>query len=401
MESTITPESAAEVIWDAVVIGAGPAGALTAERLANGGRRVLLLDAKKFPREKVCGGCINELALSVLAKAGLKEVISGLPFSPLEEYVLNLHSRILRIAAVGGIAISRASLDLALVRAATRAGADFLDGTTGSLVPIPERLRSSQGGSDDEWRHVQIEVGGHAMANLRSRVVVIADGLARKSLQRTSELPIKISANSWIGLHSTFPVEDDQYPAGQVRMLISRAGYVGTVRIENDTVNLAAAVSPRELKRYGTPEKLVTHIFESAHVAFPPKIADMNWQGTGPLTRRSQSVAGERVMVIGDAAGYVEPFTGEGVGHAVCAAVELAEILLSSKRAWDPQMSTAWNDRYRRQVSNRQWICRGLAMVLHHPLVAELSFRLAALSPAIPQFVADHLNTPIKGTAAL
>ena len=137
LESTITAAGAAACLWDAVVNGAGPAGALTARQLADGGRRVLLLDAKTFPREKVCGGCINEQALSALTKVGLQKVIADLPALPIREYDLRLGGRSVRIAAQGGIAVSRADLDTAVVREALHSGADLLSGTTGRLIPRP------------------------------------------------------------------------------------------------------------------------------------------------------------------------------------------------------------------------------------------------------------------------
>ncbi len=396
MESTITAEQAAESIWDAVVIGSGPAGALTARQLAVGGRRVILLDAKKFPRDKVCGGCINELALSVLSRVGLQALIDDLPALPIREYVLNWCGRTVGIAASGGIAVSRVTLDLALVRAAVQSGVSFLDGTTGILVPSQGPVDPLRADDSDGFREVQLEATGTSSVRLHGRVIVIADGLARRSLQRTSEFFVKTASNSWIGLHSNFPVRDDQYPIGQVRMLIAPSGYVGTVRIDHDTVNLAAAVSPDELKRHGTPEAFVSQVFDLAGVSAPMKTGEMSWQGTGPLTRRSQTVAGERVVIVGDAAGYVEPFTGEGVGHAVLAAIQVADILLGSQRVWDPAMSIAWNTCYRRQVANRQWVCRGLAVALHNPWVANLAFHMARLSPAIPQLVANCLNTRFK-----
>ncbi|MDB5341091.1 MAG: hypothetical protein JWN70_6710 [Planctomycetaceae bacterium] len=400
LESTITAAGAAACLWDAVVIGAGPAGALTARQLADGGRRVLLLDAKTFPREKVCGGCINEQALSALTNVGLRKVIADLPAFPIREYDLRLRGRSVRIASQGGIAVSRADLDTAVVCEAIHSGADLLLGTTGRLVPRAANDWSPTSGQATEFREVQLEAAGAPLARVRGRVVVIADGLVRKSLQQTSELPVCTAANSWIGLHAVYSADQDSCPPGQVRMLIGRHGYVGTVQFQNNTINLAAAVAPDALRRCGTAAVLISELFESAGVAVPGGLAELSWVGTGPLTRRSRSVAGHRVMVIGDAAGYVEPFTGEGVGQAMTSAVQLADILLNAELANESAMSAAWNTCYRRNVAGRQWMCRGLSLALHRPWVAELAFQMALMCPYIPQFIANRLNTPLAGAPA-
>ena len=63
--------------WDALVIGAGPAGSVTARELARRGRRVLLVDRATFPRSKVCGGCLNGAAIRTLERLGLGRVLEG------------------------------------------------------------------------------------------------------------------------------------------------------------------------------------------------------------------------------------------------------------------------------------------------------------------------------------
>lgn len=73
--------------WDAIVIGAGPAGAFCAFQLASAGKKVLLLDKAHFPRPKVCGCCLNQSAYRVLQRAGLDGIFvsnGAVPLSSLE-----------------------------------------------------------------------------------------------------------------------------------------------------------------------------------------------------------------------------------------------------------------------------------------------------------------------------
>ena len=80
---TLGPEAAARRLWDAAVVGAGPAGAMAARELARRGAAVLLVDRARFPRYKVCGGCLNPRAVRVLQRAGLGELVGRLGAVPL------------------------------------------------------------------------------------------------------------------------------------------------------------------------------------------------------------------------------------------------------------------------------------------------------------------------------
>ena len=111
--------------WDAIVIGAGPAGAVTARQLAAAGRKTLLVDRQIFPRGKVCGGYLNGQALSVLASAGLGDALNEARPAQLHRFVLLAGRRRADLDLPSGVSINRADFDAALARAAVKAGACF------------------------------------------------------------------------------------------------------------------------------------------------------------------------------------------------------------------------------------------------------------------------------------
>src|SRR3974390_482996 len=78
IEPTLSVETAGNDVWDAIVIGAGPAGAVAGRQSALAGGRLLLVDAKAFPRAKVCGACLNSRALDLLCELGLGAIPSAL-----------------------------------------------------------------------------------------------------------------------------------------------------------------------------------------------------------------------------------------------------------------------------------------------------------------------------------
>ena len=363
-----------------------------------------MVDAKEFPREKVCGGCVSAEALAILRQVGLGSVVAGLAAVDLHEYAFHLHGRALTIPIAAGIAVPRWEFDAALVRAAIAAGVEFLPATAGRLVPRTQQTGARQPsacrGRNPVQREVILEAAGVQVARLRTQLVLVADGLPRRSLRDTAELPLCVHSGSWIGLRTVYPASADNCPLGQVRMVIGSSGYVGTVQIVGDTINLAAAVSPQALKRAGSPAALVAGVLASGGVPLPAGFSELDWQGTGPLTQHGRRVAADRVFVIGDAAGYVEPFTGDGISHALAAALGVTQIILQSAEAWEPAMAAAWNRRYRRDVVVRQRFCRGLAALLHRPWALAPAFGLAVRCPAIPQFIAERVNRP-SAVAAL
>ena len=91
--TNISVEAASSETWDAIVIGAGPAGALAAHQLAVSDARVLLVERKSFPRYKVCGACINHRAAKTLELAGLGDFLGALPTQPLNSLRLYHGSR--------------------------------------------------------------------------------------------------------------------------------------------------------------------------------------------------------------------------------------------------------------------------------------------------------------------
>ena len=167
-------------------------------------------------------------------------------------------------------------------------------------------------------------------------------------------------------------------------MAVGRCGYVGLVRVEDDQLNVAAAFARELIKDCGSPGAAARTILAEAGFPSIPALASASWQGTVPLTRRTWPVAGERFFVLGDAAGYVEPFTGEGMAWAMMcgkAAVPLARRAIDG---WDPSLPREWTSLHRRLVARRQLLCRGLALMLRHPWLARTGFELAIRAPRSP-----------------
>ena len=140
-------------------------------------------------------------------------------------------------------------------------------------------------------------------------------------------------------------------------MAVGNNGYVGLVRVEDGSLNVAAAFDPHLVRRLGTPGIAAAAIVSEA--GFPPVVPleSAQWQGTARLTRKIEPLAEERMFVLGDAAGYVEPITGEGIAWALASARAIAPLALQAIERWHPRQSLAWSEMHRRLVLHRQLVC--------------------------------------------
>ncbi|MBI3466744.1 MAG: FAD-dependent monooxygenase, partial [Planctomycetes bacterium] len=214
--------------WDVLVVGAGPAGALAARQLALHGDRVLLVDRKTFPRWKVCGACVNGHALSVLRIVGLSGVVQQLRAVPLRRFSLWNSGRELTLSLPTGVAVSRERFDTELVKAAVTAGACFSPATTATVA-----------GAEGPFRRVRLR-GERQTAEVAARLVLVADGLGHPSLAAHAEFRMKRTRQTRIGCGTSLPQAPAGFNAGTIYMGVSRHGYVGMVRLEDGSLNVAA-----------------------------------------------------------------------------------------------------------------------------------------------------------------
>lgn len=173
-------------------------------------------------------------------------------------------------------------------------------------------------------------------------------------------------------------------------MAVDRTGYVGAVRLENGRLGAAAALAPAAVREHGLA-RAANRILECRGLP-PIHCLDAKWKGTGALTRQAPRVALERVFTIGDAAGYVEPFTGEGISWALETADGVRDIALEAIREWRPELELDWARTYRRRIVQRQRWCRSMAWSLRRPAMMRIAARLVRRSPRIASPLLAHLN---------
>lgn len=398
--ATLTPESAAGIDWHCIVIGAGPAGAAVAIRLARRGQRVLLVDRSAMPRPKVCGCCLSPLAIAELASLC---PLDGLPTPlPLTNVCLVSAGRSVRMAMPGGGVLSREGLDTALVRQAIAAGADWLPHTLVEAIQEEPAFEKPAAGAQEGVTIVARAMAAEPQMTVlfHARVAVIAAGLADTIRIASSRLPSDdcsgsiadspdrqaahdrrgrhVAPGSRIGVGATFAAAASgpraaalDLPVGELVMAVGRYGYCGLVRLEDGRIDLAAAVDRRLLANEGSPAAGIVHLLNEAFGASPlatgmesvmQAVPHATFRATPPLTHQSSRVAGgtERIFRVGDAAGYVEPFTGEGMGWALACGRILAESLLGHSATAAASYRLAHSRLFTAHHARCRWVARGV-----------------------------------------
>ncbi|MBP2406474.1 putative oxidoreductasec/MT0587 [Streptomyces netropsis] len=289
-----------EPVWDVVVVGAGPAGASAAYAAASTGRKVLLLEKAELPRYKTCGGGIigpSRDALPPGFELPLRDRVHAVTFSLNGKLTRTRRSKRMLFGL-----INRPEFDAGLVEVAKKAGAEVRTGVTVSRV-------EQHGSAVPDRRTVAIVLGDGR--TLLARAVVGADGSAGRI---GAHVGVKLDQVD-LGLEAEIPVPATVAEdwAGRVHLDWGPIpGSYGWVFPKGDTLTVGVISARGE--GAGTKRYLEDFIARLGLAGFEPSIS------SGHLTRcRSDDspLSRGRVLVCGDAAGLLEPWTREGISFAL------------------------------------------------------------------------------------
>ncbi len=302
-----------------IVVGGGPAGASVAWQLARRGVDVLVLDRARFPRDKPCAEYLSPEASRILSEMGALEACERAGAATLRGMTVRSpdggHIRGDFAAAHGfrgfrdsGLALRRTVLDAILLERAKCAGARVLEG-----VRVTDLLRDTRG----SVRGVAALVDG-APREFMARITIGADGLRsvvgrRLGLTRYARFPYRMALVAHyrgvegMGEHGEMHVEDD--------------GYVGLANVGDGVTNVALVMPvwrARAAKGRSAPfldgwlrsRTQLAPRFSGAQQIAPVR-------ATGPFAQRARRAWASGAALVGDAADFYDPFTGEGIYAAL------------------------------------------------------------------------------------
>ncbi len=371
------------MIDDVIVVGAGPAGAVAATLLARAGARVRLLDRARFPRDKLCGDTINPGALGELRRLGLA--------APVEAAGLRVDG--MRLTGPTGVAVEgrypgglhgrallRRDLDWALVGQAVAAGVRFEPGVTvrGPLV--------AGGSGEPSITGVIVRALG-AVQTLRAPITIAADG--RRStigfalgLARHPARPRRWAIGAYY--------QDVHGLSALGEMHVRRGRYIGVAPVPGGLANVClvqsfeapggpspARLSLRLLADELARDRWLRDRFADARMARTPVVL-------GPLAVETAGVGLPGLLLAGDAAGFIDPITGDGLRFAVRGASLAADAALDAlTHGWDPGVARRLAADRRSEFASKWRFNRALRVIVDHPAMVQGGAVGARLFPGV------------------
>lgn len=316
---------------DVAVVGAGPAGSTAALCLATGGRDVLLLDRIRFPRPKVCGDGLTPRAIAALTRLAVWPAIAPDARLVSELRTIDLLTGTVRTGALPsrvagapelGAVVSRTALDDALRRAAIAAGARFV--STGGVRMLeatrPGRRARLTAAIDDR------------PCELEADVVIVADGAASRIAEAV--FGARPGVVRGVGIRQYWEVKAAAAFTICVPLLGDAeevAGYGWVFPTASGGANVGVGVfgsSPYPVREiYRRFVARLTTLSDAWQCAVPSSDLEGGALAAGMLPDR---VANENLLFVGDAAGAINPFSGEGIAQAIDSARAAADAVLAT-----------------------------------------------------------------------
>lgn len=352
-------DSVSDQLWDAVIVGAGPAGAIAAAHLAARRHRVLLLDRKKFPREKVCGDgllpdalrCLDAIGVSELVRAAGHKCSTSVLFSPS-----------LNTSEIPGeyLTIKRSLLDMIVAQKAVDRGTVFACGEVKKLFIEPDDLVTCTiQGSEKRFRaRIGILATGvdiRLFRQLNWSVKKKPSGIGLRCYVRSSfaldRLVIAFFSHGRFavpGYGWIFPMGDHEYNVG--------CGILSPDRVRKRSINLR-----EKFKIFLDSFPLTQDLMQQGDRTTPLQAAALRYdfEGAYPFVKGP-------IVAVGESIGTTLPFLGEGIGKAMqsgqLAAKAISKALesddLGQLLQYAQQIDTEFKTRYRSYRRAERWLAR-------------------------------------------
>jgi len=351
--------------FDVAVVGGGPAGLAAATFAARAGLTTVLCEQSPGPPEKACGEGIMPSGVRVLETLGARDLIGATDRAPLrgiryvEEDGASAEGRL----PAPGLGVRRTALTSALAQRAAECGVEILWG-------CPVRSFTT----DDRAVSVTTSAG-----RLTAKLVIAADGLHSR-LRRLAGLDRPTGSPQRFGLRQHFrlpPWSDfvEVHLGEGVEAFVTPAGAL--------RVGVAFLWEKKAIPGPASFEGLLGR-FPALAARLADASADSRPRGAGPFSQRSRSRVADRFVLVGDAAGYVDPITGEGVSMGLACAQALGEILPGAlQRSVTRESLLPYERAFAREFRRYALVCRSVLGLARRPRLRRPLLRFLGAHPRI------------------
>jgi flavin-dependent dehydrogenase len=377
---------------DAIIVGAGPAGAVAATVLARAGARVRLIDRSSFPRDKLCGDTLNPGAMALLRRLGLSAAIEdrGLPVHGMRvtgEHGVAIEGRY--PDGLTGRALVRRDLDWALLAAAIAAGASFEPSIAARRAIVDEGARGSVRGVV-----VSAATGDRWLRSLRAPITIAADGRHSTlafalGLARHPVRPRRWAIGGYFENMAT--VREPAIGGAFGEMHIRRGRYIGVAPVPGGLTNvcLVRPFAPGDASLHDPGALLRAELardpalrdrFTGARLVQPPAVL-------GPLAVDACGDPIDGLLTAGDSSGFIDPMTGDGLRFAIRGG-ELAALaaLEALEHGWSG-VHAGLAARRRREFGGKWRFNRALRALVGSPQAVAAAALGARVAPRVLQAV--------------
>lgn len=388
MDTVDTVDTVAKDRAQVIIVGGGPAGAATAFYLARSGLDVLVLDRAHFPRDKPCSEYMSPQASRILDAMGILRDIEQSGAAQLAGMRVRAPNGAMFNGRFAEVRDYKGYRDRGLALRRTILDGLLLDRARSSGVAVHEGVRVTALRRDSAGRVVGVDAidGGGAHRALSASIVVGADGL-RSIVARRLDLAGTRLAQRRLAFVTHYAGIDGMGDNGE--MHVERDGYLGLADVGGGMTNVAVVV-PRSHAREasGDPAAFVdAWIRRKWHVA--PRFAHAERVtpvlATGPFASASRRAWASGAALVGDAADFFDPFTGEGIYAALRGAELLAPRIaqgLAGRNARDADAALHDYDRARVQEFSGKWaVERIIGAAVSFPALMNVAARSLALRP--------------------
>jgi menaquinone-9 beta-reductase len=356
-------------IFDVAVVGGGPAGSVCAAFCAAAGLRTVLIEREKFPREKVCGDCLNPECWPILRQLGIDQRVRESPHATLASVAfLGLRDRCMEIELPQGeeaeIAIKRSVFDALLLDRARHLGVEIREKSTLTS------LEKTNGG----WKLTIAD----AFA-CRAQVLVATDGRNSTVARLCGLLPRVGKERVALQAHISLPRDF----GNKVVLQLLPGGYSGQAPVSENELNLCLVGKPKSIR---TLQKWAIERFALS--------SKQQWRTITPLTRAAVPPARGNLLFAGDAARVVEPFTGEGIFYALRSGLLAATAATRIVQENSTDAAAEYAAQHTAMYRGRLWINALARSGVVSPKLGSILLDVARFQPALLRFLTRKIVIP-------